>query len=165
MTTEVGVQSLTSSLEAKAARLNAASDRANQMLASVERQLVDLNLGVEVWFDRPIDSTELEGDLGRTTTSKRVVQLLGFAKVLGKWSLAVQPMRLESGFYEGDTSCPFENRYSDGPPTLLLKASRSLRFAAVAVLPEFLQQVEARLDTILESVERASAELQAPPEA
>jgi hypothetical protein len=158
--TEVAIQSLIPSLEAKAARLNAASDKANQILTNVERQLVDLNLGVEVWFDHPIHSTDLEGDVGATSTSKRVVQLLGFAKVLGKWSLAVKPMRLESGFFEGDMGCPFENRYSDGSPTFLLKASRSLRFAAVEVLPKFLAQVEDRVDKILEGVDRASAELQ-----
>lgn len=160
MTTEVDIQSLAPSLAAKAARLNAASDTANQVLTNVERHLVDLNLGVEVWFDQPIDSTELEGDVGANSISKRVVQLLGFAKVVGKWSLAVKPMRLESGFFEGDMNCPFENKYSDGAPVSLLRASRAIRFAAVAVLPQFMEQVEARVDRILESMERVPAEFQ-----
>lgn len=163
MTTEVDIQSLFPSLEAKAARLHAASDSANDLLSSIESRLTQLNLGVEVWFSRPIDSTDSKGDLGPNETSSHVVQVLGFAKAEGKWSLAVKPMRVVSGFYQGAMDCPYENHYADGPVTPLLKASRALRISALAALPEFLVEIERRIGELLESLDGATSKLQ-PPE-
>jgi hypothetical protein len=163
MTTEVGIQSLFPSLEAKAARLHTASDSANELLSRIESRLVQLNLGVEVWFSRPIDSTDQEGDIGPKETSSYVVQFLGFAKADGKWSLALKPMRAVSGFFQGDMDCPFVNHYADGPVTPLLKASRALRISAMAVMPEFLVELEKRVDELVDSLDGAVSKLQPPP--
>jgi hypothetical protein len=160
MTTEVGIQSLFPSLEAKAARLHAASESANELLARIESQLAQLNLGVEVWFERPIQSADSTGDHGPNETSSRVVQLLGFAKVEGKWALAVKPMRIVSGFFQGDMDCRFENPYADGPATPLLKASRALRISALTVMPEFLGEVDQRVEQLVASLDDAASMLQ-----
>ncbi|ROZ61491.1 hypothetical protein [Ramlibacter sp. WS9] len=160
MTTEVGIQSLFPSLEAKAARLHTASDSANELLSSIESRLIQLNLGVEVWFSRPIDSTDQEGDIGPNETSSHVVQILGFAKAEGKWSLAVKPMRAVSGFFQGDMDCPFVNHYADGPVTPLLKASRALRISAMTVMPEFLVEIEKRVDELVDSLDGAASKIQ-----
>ena len=159
MTTAVGIQSLFPSLEAKAARLNAASNEANTLLASVDARLAQLNLGVEVWFSRPIESAEAQGDFDPSKTSSQVHQVLGFAKVDGKWGLAVKPERVVSGFFQGDLDCRFEQRYSDGPMVPLLKASRALRLTALTVMPDFLIELDLRVEHIVQSLEEAAIAL------
>jgi len=160
MTTEVDFQTIFASLESQSARLNEASDNANQSLAAVEARLVRLNIGLELWHTSPIDSTDSTGNLGPHETSSRTVQVLGFARVDGKWCLAVKPMRLVSGFYEGDTNCPFENRYLEGPTVPLLKASRATRIAGLAAIPDFLVEIGERMAATVSALENAASKLQ-----
>jgi hypothetical protein len=139
--TEVSLESLFSSLESKAARLNTASDTANATLAAIEKRLVGLNIGLEIWHPAPIAEADSEGDIGPYKTTTRKVTVLGLARVDSKWCLALKPVRLVDGFYEGDMACPFTNEFADGPPVALLSASRTLRLAALAMAPKFLKHL------------------------
>jgi len=154
--TEVDLQAVFPALEAQAARLNDASDNANRVLASVETRLVNLNIGLEVWYAPAIDSADSEGDLGPYKTSSRVIQVLGFARVDGKWCLAVKPIRVVSGFFQGDMDCPFENQYAAGPPSPLLKSSRGLRLAALRAMPKLLAQLNEQMASTIHDLEDAA---------
>ena len=63
---------------------------------------------------------------------------MGFSRINGNWVLAIKSIRHVSGFYQGDTDCPFTNEYVDNDPEPLLETSRELRLTALKVLPEFL---------------------------
>jgi len=143
-----------SELERKAQRLNQASDSLNLILSQVEERLVHANVGVEVWLRKALASTDSEGSThGETTWSS---QFLGFAKLNGRWCLAIKPTRFASGFFEGDTNSPYQNEYSDGAPIPLSKASRDLRIAAVEVLPDLINLLAEETDRCVRTIERAS---------
>ena len=95
------LESVFPALETQATRLNEASDHANRVLTALEQRLVNLNIGLEVWYPKPLDTTVSEGDFGPHETSSRVIQVVGLARVDGKWCLAVKPIRVVSGFYQG----------------------------------------------------------------
>jgi hypothetical protein len=160
MTTEVDLQAILPALQSQAARLNEASDNANRLLGGIEKQLIELNIGLEVWHSRPIDSSDSKGDLGPHQTSSRVVQLLGLARVDGKWCLAVKALRLVSGYFQGDMDCPYENQYLEAPPAPLLKASRALRLAALRAMPGFLAELNEHIGTTVRELEDAAGKLQ-----
>ncbi len=157
--TEVDLETVFPTLKTQSTRLNEASDHANRVLTSIEQRLVNLNIGLEVWYPKPLDTTDSEGDLGPHKTSSRVIQVVGLARVDGKWCLAVKPIRVVSGFFQGDMDCPFENQYTDGPPTPLLKHSRALRIAALREMPEFLAQLNEHITSTIHDLEEATKQM------
>lgn len=158
--TEVNFDSLFPSLEAKAARLNEASDNANKVLSGIEKRLIDMNIGIEVWDSEPLDIAIPEGDLGPNKTSSQIVQVLGFARAEGKWCLAVKPIRLVDGFFQGDMDSPFQNRYGAGPPTPLLQAARALRIAALRKMPKFIAALDEHVAETVNEIEKTANKLQ-----
>ena len=86
--TEVNLDSIFSSLQNSATQLNEASETANAALAEAEARLVALNIGIEVWHPTPLAVADSEYGRGPYETSEEVVDLLGFARVKGKWRLA-----------------------------------------------------------------------------
>ncbi len=139
--TNLNLDTIFSSLESSATEFNSVSDLGNQTLMDAEKRLVSANIGIEVWYPSPLESTDAEGDIGPLDTSSHIVDFLGFARTEGKWCLVVKRIKRVSGFYEGDMNCPYTNEYLETSPAPLLKQSRSLRMKALAVLPEFLVQI------------------------
>ncbi len=158
--TEVDLKAVFPALETQATRLNEASDHANRVLTAIEQRLVNLNIGLEVWYSKPLDTTDSEGDFGAYATSERVIQKLGLARVDGKWCLAVKPIRQVSGFFQGDMDCPFTNQYADAPPTPLLKHSRALRIAALREMPEFVVLLNEHITSTIHELEEATEQMQ-----
>lgn len=154
--TDVNLDTIFPSLEAQAARLNVASDDANRLLAAIEKRLLSLNIGLEVWHAEPVETADSDGTLGAHETSSCVVQMLGLARVEGKWCLAVKPMRFVSGFFEGDMSCPFQNQYAAGTSFPLLKASRGLRIAALQAMPKFLDVLSRDVASRIREIEETA---------
>ena len=135
--TDVTLDSALSSLAASAAAFNETSDKCNRVLRETEQQLVAFNIGIEHWHGQPLARTDPTGDIGPHAHETEVVTVLGFAKLLGKWCLAVKEMRLVSGFYQGNMDSPFQNRYAHRDPLPLVDAPRELRMRALMLLPEF----------------------------
>lgn len=158
--TEVNFDSILSSLEAKAARLNEASDTANQVLASIEQRIAKLNIGLEVWHSEAVDEGDAEGDVGLHQTISRTLQFLGFARVGGKWCLALKPVRIVEGFYGGDLNCPYQNQFSAGPPIPLLGSSRKHRISALKVMPKFLAELLQHVSTTAAEIEETADKFQ-----
>jgi hypothetical protein len=158
--TEVGLKAIFPSLEAQAARLNEASDNANQLLTVIENRLIALNIGLEVWHSEPVHIGDAKGNLGPYETSSQVVQKLGFARIEGKWCLALKPVCQVDGFFQGDTDCPYQNQYSADAPTSLLKASRGLRINALQAMPKFLAELNERIGSTIRQIEDTADQLQ-----
>lgn len=158
--TEVNLESIFSSLETKAARLNEVSDSANQALSTIEKRLSKLNIGLEFWHSEPVDEADSEGDVGPHKTISRVVQLLGLARIGGSWCLALKPVRLVDGFYGGDLNCPYQNQFADGPPVALLSSSRKLRLAALKMMPNFLSELSRYIATAATEIEETTSKLE-----
>ena len=149
-----------SPLLSKAAQLNQVSDRANRHIGDVEKKLSDAKIGITFWFDGPpLAQSDAKGDLGPDDFSEDTADILGYAKIDGKWCLAVKRMRFVRGFYEGDMSRRFRNVFVDGDPSPLLNASRELRLAALRILPDFLAAFTARIDETVGEIEAATGEL------
>lgn len=140
-------------LESSANELNNASETLNETLANVEQKLRRLNFGFEVWFEQPLFQSDSTGGIGLYEHSTDFIDVLGFASVDGKWSLAVKRMKRVSGFYQGDETCPYTNHYADGAPVSLLSQSRSIRMSAHEVIPDFLALV---LERIREKAQKIS---------
>jgi hypothetical protein len=150
---ETPFPSLLAKLDENAARLNAASDSLNLILTTVEQRLAQANVGVEVWLRQALASTEAEGSTGGETTW--TAQFLGFAKVNGQWTLAIKSTRFVSGFFEGDTSCPYRNGYKDGEPIRLAKASRELRIQALEHVPALIELLSQEANRCIETIDNA----------
>ena len=98
-----------------------------------------------------LHKSDAKGGIGLDQTTEYFADLLGFARVEGKWCFAVKKVKRASGFFEGDSSCHFEKEYEESSPVALLKQSRNLRVNALEVIPEFLEQI---LDHVTQKVEK-----------
>lgn len=157
---EVNLNSIFSSLESQAAELSSASDIANQALADAEKRLVALNVGIEIWYPKPLGCADAVGGTGPSETIAEVIDVLGFARAEGKWCLAVKQVRRVSGFFDGDTNCPYTNEFLVTSPAPLLKQSRSLRINALEALPEFLSQITEHVRSKVQEISIATSKLQ-----
>ena len=157
--TETNLSSIFSSLESQANSLNRASDSANKTLIDAEEKLVALNVGAELWYPKALESTDAEGGINPHETTEYVEDILGFARVEGKWCFAVKKVKRVSGFYEGDMNCPYENKYIEAKPSPLLKQSRNIRISAIEILPEFLEQILEHVTQRLEKLNEATEKL------
>jgi hypothetical protein len=157
--TDVNIDAIFPTLEAQAARLNAASARVNQSLASAEKRIAQLNIGFEVWLEEPIFVGQPEPGSGRYETSTTPISILGLARVDGNWVLAIKSMRYVDGFFEGDTSQPYRNQYAEGDAFALLPASRGLRIAALQALPKFLQKLIQEVTSTTQEIEASISRL------
>ena len=158
--TQVSLDAVLPSLEAQAARLNAASDRANNVLAALEKRVVDFNIGIEFWHSRPIETGDAEGNVGPEDTKTKIAQVLGLARVDGRWCLAVKPIKVVEGFFQGDTDCPYRDEFAAGPAVAVMKASRAIRLAALQSLPAFLQELQGQVTEAVRRIETTASQLE-----
>lgn len=147
-------------LLAAAKQLNQASDQVNLELQKIEKALDAANLGLTFWLeDKPIDQSDAIGGIEPHDTSEYTSDLVGFARVEGKWRLAVKRLRRVSGFYQGDMDCPFANVFVEGELTPLLKASRELRLNALRVMPDFIAALKEKVVQRVGEIEVATGNL------
>jgi hypothetical protein len=152
---EADLTNLLPGLTNAAERLNRASDTANAIISSVEARLVSANIGIEVWLSDALNSTDtVEPNPGEMSW---ISQFLGFAKVNGSWCLAVKSTRFVSGFFEGNTACPYQQEFLAAAPTPLSQAPRAVRIAALEYLPKLVERLIAEATRYAESIERVQA--------
>lgn len=154
--TNISLDDLFFSLESSAADLHDASDLGNQALADAEKRLIAANIGFEVWYSSPLERSDAEGYSGADATRTEIVDLLGFAQAEDKWCLATKRVKLVSGFFEGDTGCPYTDSFLESPPVPLLKQSRNLRIKAVAALPMFLEELTRAIQDMTQNLSQAT---------
>ncbi len=107
-------------------KLNRAADEATKEIEALEKELLDIEPGVEVWT-APIDETdlELETEDGQSQTGKCVVRL-GFSKVK-KWGIAISSEVVDS-----------DGKRVSKEETLLRKSDRDLRLLGLGHLGDLL---------------------------
>jgi len=150
---EVNLPNLLSSLEGTARRLNESSDSINEILETVESRLVGAGIGIEVWCRTPISS--VEGEKGGGSESRWTEQRLGFAKVAGRWSLAVKTLEVEFGLFEGDSSAPYEAKHRKGDISRLLDASRETRIRALSLLEQLAKLLTEEAEEAIKRIKEA----------
>ena len=159
--TEVTLHNAFSSLEQLAKNLNDSSDEVNRALADAEAKLVSLNIGLEIWHSEELDRRGATGSYRPNEVNEHVSDVLGFARVGGKWCLAVKSVTMATGFFEGDPDCPYTNEYLDRAPEPLMRQSRNLRIKALTVLPDFLKHMASDVRETSRKVEIAISRLSA----
>src|SRR5438445_9211462 len=75
-----------------------------------------------VFFFQAEDGIRDIGVTGVQTCALPIFRGLGKAKDCADAGIAVQDVRIDRGFLDGDPNCPYENRFEDSPPKLLLKS-------------------------------------------
>ena len=78
-----------SELKESARQLNEASDEINEIIASIERQIIDAKVGLEVWLTLE-EGQSYEDDDTKPPTTRRFDIQLGFAKIQEGWALAIK---------------------------------------------------------------------------
>jgi hypothetical protein len=121
------------------------SDDLNTLILTVEAALIDANVGLEVWVRQPL--SEMSKEEGRGTPFWRQ---LGFAKVNGKWCLAVRELIGTPEEYDEEYPCSREE-------TPLLQASRYDRIASLRLLPALIKAVEGAAKMATQDIENAIA--------
>jgi hypothetical protein len=132
-------------LTAAAVDLNQASDELAKSVSELDAALKALNLGIECWVE--VGSSSAAGGSVSWTDE------LGFAKVSGKWGLALRTLHVREG-----------NSDDEAAYWLFNEASRDMRIEAVEFLPALLRALtesavlkKDQLRTRLDSVRRLTA--------
>ncbi len=128
------VQASFKELSETSIRLNAVSDELGKLILQLESDLKKLNLGIEGWVMCHSESS-INGD-------EMWSRLVGYAKVDGKWGIA---LRLA---YED-----FSNPDRDSSDTKLFnEASRDLRIAAIDSIPDLLEKLTAAAEATVNEI-------------
>jgi hypothetical protein len=130
--------------------LNKETDAYSEALSQLENKLKKMNLGIEAWVN--LAESSVSGNPMRSTFWRT---MLGFAKTSDGWGFAVKQVRVESGFYENDESCPWENHYDESEPKLLLKASREQRIIAAQRMEYLLKELTGQARATISFLQQA----------
>lgn len=128
--------SLFKDLAASAARLNSNSDELGKAIRPIEAALKKLNLGIAAWYTyRGSDNPDSDGDYH--------CRRIGYAKVGGKWGLALST---ESGNVNYEAGNYDEWLFNDAP--------RLMRLEALDYVPELLAKLVEETNKIAEELQK-----------
>jgi hypothetical protein len=126
-------------LSSSAAALNAATQRLAKSVEVLDDALKKLNLGISSWVDVSLGSSPDN----RFSTTER----LGYAKVNGKWGLALKVIDEDMFAAEPDVTT-----------WLFCDASRELRIRAVPLLPKLMAQLNRDAKSITTKISESARE-------
>src|SRR5258708_5102020 len=124
-------------LAESAGRLNSASDELAKAIAPIDAALKRLNLGVVAWSPFEGDTDHDSGDFWTHD--------IGYAKVSGKWGLAIQAISGNMNFIESQD----EWLFNDAP--------RSMRIKAVDSIPDLLEALVKKADKVAADIQKKTA--------
>lgn len=130
-----------------ASNLNEKSNQLNKDLEAIQRQINELNIGLEVWLD---DNALYQWDFQEEKCAGIMRILLGYYPVGDDWVLAVKTERESKGEDGGPI---FEDIQSSRKP--LLKASRQVRLAAVDRIPGLIALLKEEAEKALDRISKA----------
>ena len=157
--TSSNLSALFQSLDSSAAELNQISDAVNTSLETIEKKLISLNIGFDIWCPKTVSNRDLTGGAGLKEITKEIIGYFGFATVDGRWCLSYKQIRRESGFFEGYEDQPFANEYAEGQVATLMKQSREIRTNALEAMPEFLELVVEKIQDKARRIAEAKQQL------
>ncbi len=148
--TEVEFSRLLAELSDTAKTLNLESDSINDVIASLEHTLREINLGLDVWLtDQPLESEAVMEDVPyghEPQETGNVFTELGFTKLDGTWQLVVREATYK---YNDRRGLDFKG----APEPLPLRAcNRELRIDALARFPRLLAAMKAKADAALKAI-------------
>jgi hypothetical protein len=117
------VQSSYRKLFEVASALNKVSDALGQMIAELDLALKKLNLGITIWV-------QLKGNVDQETLDYSTEDL-GYAKVRGKWGIALRTF--SQNYHYPEDAEREEWPFNDAP--------RQLRLSAIEKIPELLEKL------------------------
>jgi len=138
--------------------LNGSSDSLTSTISQINEEINKLNLGIEVWlWGSPLQQgkrsvVSSSHPTPNVSSLQSGALILGYARTSEGWGLAVQEVDLEEGFYEGDSDYPFTNVLEKGKPMPLLRTTRTVRYAAVRLIPLLLQSLKDKGNNLLKDI-------------
>ncbi|MFI5351661.1 MAG: hypothetical protein ACHQZS_01775 [Candidatus Binatales bacterium] len=137
---------LLAELNERALELNVESNSINSVISSVEHQIRNANVGIEVWLEGDqaiaVETTFYYDHNARPVQGRHETQI-GFAKLDEAWSIAV---REKTSYADG------KSRVGVSP---LLKASRDTRLAALEKLPALIIQLRTAAENAVAAIRQA----------
>jgi hypothetical protein len=121
-----------------------------EALTQLQSKLRKMNLGIDAWVT--LSETGVSGTPGRDSAIRK---MLGYAKTSDGWGFVVKDVRVESGFYEGDTTAPWQSHYEQDEPKLLLKCSREVRTQAAPRVGDLLNALQAEANEAIKALQQA----------
>lgn len=136
------VQSSYQRLSVVASDLNKVSDELGKSVAELDAALKKLNLGITAWID--IHSND------DPQTATHWSEELGYAKVAGKWGIALRTI-------SGDYNWPDQD---DVEIWLFNDAPRALRLSAIGLIPALLEELSVQAVDNTEKIKAKLADAQ-----
>jgi prefoldin subunit 5 len=135
-----------SELSSLATDLNAVSDALGKAVSDIDEGLKKLNLGVTAWVEVQKYRGSREQDLTYT------VEELGYAKINGKWGIALRVRSGDDERPEWDESVEV---------SLFNEAARALRLKAIKKIPELLNKLNEEATKVTKELQAKLADAQA----
>jgi hypothetical protein len=132
-------------LSSVASKLNAVSDALGKAVADIDEGLKRLNLGVAAWVEVQRWGGANDRDLSYT------IEELGYAKINGKWGIALQTR-------SGDDEHPDWDESVEA--WLFNEAGRALRLRAVKKIPELLSKLNEEAAKVIKELQVQLVEAQ-----
>ena len=142
-----------------AKQLNEKTDQINKILATVNRKLAKLNLGVTVWLDETLPAAPCRWIEDENGVRCRDAFYLGYGRLDDKWGLLVKNVTEEIKLdREGR-----EYIEEIGPvrKASVLNGTRNARLAALEQLPELLGVLKGKGERLLKLIDDAEETAQA----
>jgi hypothetical protein len=146
-----------SELSKVAEQLNKESAKVNAIICRMNESLSAMNIGVDVWLDRPEQfpwAGEPQYEPGSSpddpTTELYLAEQLGYTSCEDNWQLALRlvEVRVTDGKRE------FQANADRSRP--LIKASRNLRIASLELLPVLTDAIKQRLESMIASIAKSA---------
>jgi hypothetical protein len=127
-----------------ARKLNEGSSELNHLIASIDKVLGKLMIGMDYVHPRPLSETTMVDRDG-----KRVIELVfvGYFKVEGAYHLAAKTVKVLESKAQLASEAP-------GVVAPLLACSRVVRHGAVDLLPDLVSGLAAQVDEVVNAMER-----------
>jgi len=140
------VQSCFRQLTTAAADLNVVSDELGKSITELDNSLKKLNLGISVWVSFA-SNDQTNGDW--------ISDEIGYAKVNGKWGIAI---RIVTGNYGwGEDQVREEYVFNEAP--------RAMRLRAISKIPELLQKLSEKAAEMTKRLKEKLSDAQAVSQA
>lgn len=131
-------------------KLNRESNDLNEIIATVEQQIVDLSPGVTAWLEATTldDAKKDEGDSGEYLSFHE----LGFDKDDKEWGFFVRRVKQYVD--------PTGDRYEFDEPVRLRACSRAIRLAATRHFDALIERIAQECESLVASVRKAREKAQ-----
>jgi hypothetical protein len=132
-----------------AKQLNEQTDQINKTISAINRKLAKLNLGIEIWLDKPLSADPWVEDDNEVRC--RDAFYLGYGRLGDTWELLAKEVTEEIKHdHEGRE---YIEEFGRDRRASLLKGTRNARLSALEQLPELLDALKAEGERLLKLID------------